>query len=550
MRARRFTRACASTCRSSSRPSPNLAGEGGGAYSGSGSGSLTIPLDLSEDEEPAATPLLLTMDAHWNIPRYWGYAYVEVAAGDEEAFTSLPDLDGFFTDDNPYGLNEGNGLTAAGEGTMRFDLSAYAGQEIRLRLRYFTYRGGPGTGWWVDDLQVAREGQDAVVAEPFDAWQEDWVASRWGPVPLTLRHPHHYLVEWRDDSGFDAALRTAYQTVFRDVDEWRVDRVPANVPGALVMYRNLKYPFTGNLLNQSDHLPSWGPKYALLVVDPNFQPVQRPSHGPFSSALESLDAALALQDQPDYSLTLRHPVTGAISDTDPMQGRKGRARFDDARGATAGLRADAEDSMVPWDPDGSVVLPSLEGRRYSTRVSNPVNLPDIEAYGRSHAGAHVLGSGDPGDANVALGLHIEVVDRAPDGRWGAVRVHNGAMDYVLSTLEDEEVSAADPVTCVLEIANRGSVAQSVTWTFEVPVDEARDVLEGETSGEVELEPGASWRAEIVLGAGRDGLPATRSCPAVARFDDGTDVWMRGELRAPAPIYLPAGLAGASLGGQG
>ena len=78
---------------------------------------------------------------------------VECAAGEEEEFTSLPDLDGFFTDDNPYGLNEGNGLTAAGEGTMRFDISAYAGQEIRLRLRYFTYRGGPGTGFTPNRLR-------------------------------------------------------------------------------------------------------------------------------------------------------------------------------------------------------------------------------------------------------------------------------------------------------------------------------------------------------------------------------------------------------------
>jgi len=526
---------------------PNRAGEGGGAYSGNATGrpnTLVLPLDLRAQ----SAPLTVTMDAAWSIPRWWGYAYVEVARG-EDGFTSLPDLDGRFTDDNPFGLNEGNGLTDAGEGKMRFDLSAFAGEAVRLRLRYFTYRGGPGTGWWVDNLRV--EGEDGeVYDEPLDAWPEDWAAAGWGPVPLTLRHPHHYLVEWRDDKGFDAALRTPYQTVFRDRDEWRVDRVPANVPGALVMYRNLKYPFSGALLNQSDHLPSWGPKYALLVVDPNFQPVQRPSGGSFSSSLESLDAALSLQDQPAYTLTLRHPTTGAISATDRLAGSPGRASFDDALATTAGLRRAEDGTLEPWDPDGSVVTPSRDGRRYSTRVTNPQGDSALASYGLPHAGAHVLGSGRPGDDNVALGVHVEVIDQAPDGSWGVVRVHNGALDYRLTVSEVQEVSTSDPVTFTLSIDNRGSVAQTVTWTLTIPTEEGRDVLEGDAQGVAELAPGTSWQVHVLLRAARDAPPYSRSFDAVAQFDDGSDRWLRRTetlVRAPMPLYVPATLAGATLG---
>lgn len=534
---------------------PNLAGDGGGAFSGARTGqqlTLTTPaIDLTG----VSDPLTLTLGAHWSIPTYWGYVFVEAAVFDGP-FVSLPDLDGHFTDDDPFGLNTGNGLTGAGEGTLRFDLSEFAGAELRLRVRYITYRGGPGTGVWIDDVVLRGGESDEVLVERFDdGIPTTWATNGWTDVPLTLRHPHHYLVEWRDDSGFDASLRGAYQTNYRDQDEWRVDRVAANVPGALVMYRNLKYPFSGALLNQNDHLPSWGAKYALLVVDQQSMPTLRPSGQSFSGALESLDAALALQDQPDFSLEVRDPETKALLATDEMSGARGVALFDDAFGATPGIRRDLSDPAAPvtspWDADASVVLPSRQGRRYSTRLTDPVGEPLISAYGEPYVGPHVFGTGNPGDENVQFGVHVDVVDMADDGSWGAVRVVNRAVDYAIHTAATT-VSPGDPVLYDVEIDNVGAVDAEVFVAIDVSYRVGGEMV-----------PDHSPSIERTVPAGRrlvEGFsftidPETEADAVVitAVFDDGADFWERRleiEIVGSTVIYLPIVAAAAPVGGGG
>lgn len=534
---------------------PNRAGEGGGAYSGAQTGRqltlTTAPIDLSG----ISGPLTLTVGAAWSIPTYWGYAFVEVAVFDGP-FQSIPDLDGYLTDDDPFGLNTGDGLTGSGEGLMRFDLSDFAGSEITVRFRYITYRGGPGTGIWIDDLVLAGDAGTPIVSERFDAGlPSGWSGDGWIAVPLTLTHPHHYLIEWRDDSGFDASLRGAYQTSFRDADEWRVDRVAANVPGALVMYRNLKYPFSGNLLNQNAHLPSWGPKYALLVVDHNSMPTRRPSGQPFSGALESLDAALAFQPQPDFSLEIRDPATGALVATEAMSGSPATRLFDDAFGATPGIRRDFSDpaspETSPWDADASVVLPSRDGRRYSTRLTDASGEPLLSAYGEAYAGEHVFGTGDPGDDNAQIGLHVELVDMAEDGRWGAIHISNRAVDYRLQVAA-ESIAPGDPVDYSVVVDNVGALPATVAITVEVGY-----VVDGEVvpdhAPSIGRDVPAGRRLEEGFSFTTDPESPATAVVMTARFDDGDDVWERRHairIAVPAINYLPAVVRAAEIGGAG
>ncbi|MFQ5459470.1 MAG: immune inhibitor A domain-containing protein, partial [Anaerolineae bacterium] len=346
---------------------PNRAGDDGGAYSTSATG-RNLTLARAVDLTTYGGPLTLTLQSVWEIPRYWGYAYLE-ASTDGETFESLPDLDGLFTEDNPYGLNEGFGLTGSGQGTMRFDVSRFAGSEVTLRFRYYTLQGPPGSGWWIDDLVL--DGTDDALTEFFFGGLDKWDVEGWRAVPFTLTHPHYYLVEWRNGRGFDEALTYATATNFKDQDEWRVDRVPANVPGAVVMYRNLKYGLGGEFLAQLRDPPSIGSKYALLVADLRPKPHLRPSGRGFPGRLESIEGSLTLQDQANFRLEVRDPDTGELLGTEEMPGREGQARFDDARGYYPGFRPGEAGEMEAWDQDASVVLPSRDGRYYSTRVTRP-----------------------------------------------------------------------------------------------------------------------------------------------------------------------------------
>ncbi len=532
---------------------PNRAGDGGGAYTGPGSGSAKIldrQIDL--DRLPAGDGPFLHLGAYWSIPRFWGWFHVEVDPDGDGEYESLPDLDGHFLsqEDDPFGLNSGWGATGqdAEPTTLRFDLSAWRGQQLPLRLRYITFRGGPGTGVWVDDAAVVINelGQDLrFEVDDFEAGLGDWQVQGWEAVPYTLHHPHHYLVEWRNADNWDRSLLGAYQTNYRDADEWRVDRVPANLPGALVMYRNLKYPFSGALEPQMADPPSWGAKYGLLVVDPNYPPVERPSGGPFSGALQSLDAALALGQQPDFSLEWRDPETKEISATDRIEGRLGVTQLDDARGYTPGQRADAEGQLSAWDADASAVLPSQDGGTYSTRVVDAEGQPAFDHYGRPFSNDHVLGSGNPGDANLQLGVHIELVDQAADGSWGAVRVFNQRTEYRLD-LSSEIVTPGELITATITFSSSqacAGVEGCGTWQLELPPG-----LSSERPTEGLIPFGSSlYQPSIPLQIAADMAPGS-DLRLHARFTDLSEyTWFRWRdlaVIATPEIYLPAILRSA------
>lgn len=520
---------------------PNPAGEGGGAYSTADTSRDTF-IRRSVDLSGASGPVTLAFDSVWEIPRIFGFGYVEVAVGGEP-FQTLPDLDGRFTDDNPFGNNEGFGLTGSGRGPLRFDLSEFAGETVALRIRYSTFQGGPGTGWWVDNLRVGEK-----LLDDFESGLDAWQVQGWVPVPRTLRHAHSYLVEWRNGNGFDASLLGAYSTSFDRNGEWRVDRVPANLPGAVVMYRNQRYPLNGSFTANLANPPSYGSKYGLLVADPNFWPTRRPSGEPFAGRLESLDAALSLGDQSDFELEIRDEETGDLIATETITGATGARVLDDAFGVYPGFYTDGEGKVVEWDQDASVVLPSHGDKVYTTRITE-LDRSRPHAYdGGVFMDIHEYGSGDPGDENAAMGVRIEVVDQAPDGSWGALRVYNKAVDYTLEADPAVAVPGAT-VTYTLAVRNRGSVASTFRYAFTLPVGSEHlgaITPEGDRlppgsalTGAGGLPPGESTSLQHLVRLPADVWPSTESGTAIAAFDDGEHTWQRHlELGPPHRAYLP------------
>ena len=217
---------------------PNRAGTGKGAYTGTGLDNIDITLDR-ELAVPADAAGVLSFDAYWDIEVDWDYGYVEVKDGDTWAM--LKDMDGVFVNTNPNGTNMGWGLTAksAAAKALRFDLAAYKGKTVTVRLRYVTDTGTTLPGWWVDNLKL-----DGKVVDDFEKFPEGWVNSAplgWQVSPSTRTFANYYLVEYRSKTKYDSNL-VAYISNSFTGSEWHIERVPYNIPGALVYYRNAKYP--------------------------------------------------------------------------------------------------------------------------------------------------------------------------------------------------------------------------------------------------------------------------------------------------------------------
>ncbi len=361
-----------------------------------------------------------------------------------------------------------------------------------------------------------------------------------GRCPRSIPSNHHYLVEWRNGKGFDEALQYATSTNYKDADEWRVDRVPANVPGALVMYRNLKYPFSGAFVENLQDGPSIGSKYALLVVDPNFWPTKRPSGQPFSGRLESLDALLSLSSRPSFDLEVRDAASGELQATEVISAPASAERLNDAYGYYPGYYTDAEGVVKVWDEDASAVLPSRDGRTYSTRITQADRSRPHALDGTSPGGQHFYGSGNPGDDNAQLGVHVEVVDQAPDGSWGAVRVYNAGLDYFLSADRPLALPGQE-VRLQVSAHNFGDRGQSLSSSVTLPAE--LELVQGALTWGGTVAADAEVTREIVVRAGADLVPGT-VVEVVASFDDGEGVWQRTvTVIGGRPVYLPQTLWG-------
>ena len=89
----------------------------------------------------------------YDIESDYDYAYVLVSDDGGLIWQSVPG--NVTTNEDPWGVNRGNGITGSTSGTWVegiFDLSAYLGQTVDLRIAYVTDQSVQGAGLWVDEL--------------------------------------------------------------------------------------------------------------------------------------------------------------------------------------------------------------------------------------------------------------------------------------------------------------------------------------------------------------------------------------------------------------
>jgi immune inhibitor A len=190
----------------------------------------------------------LSMNAWYEIETCWDYAQVLVSTNGGTSFTPLHT--NLSDSGNENGQNPGEGITgisgtakdcdeASGSPTwvpLTADLSAYAGQTIKLRIRYWTDGFVQGRGFEFDDLNVTSGGA-TVFSETAENGDNGWTLNgfRRTSGAETSFHNHYYLVEYRPYHDNDTSLATAYNFGFLNtLPDW-VEHFPYQ-PGALVWY--------------------------------------------------------------------------------------------------------------------------------------------------------------------------------------------------------------------------------------------------------------------------------------------------------------------------
>lgn len=409
----------------------NRAGTGKGAYTGSGLDDLKINLDRKVSIPKNAVGRL-TFKAVWDIEEDRDYGYVMVANGEDG--TPLDDLDGVLRETNPYGNNQGHGLTGFGNRLLRFDLSAYRGKQITLRFQYRTDASNTGPGWWIDNLKLdgkcLAQFENATPPSTFPGFVNS--TPGWKVVPTALSYPNYYLVEWRTATKYDKMLKTAYVTNYSDPYEWQVERVPYNIPGAVLYYGNARYQKHNYGLEPfMSSPPSIGPKSTLLVVDMNYEPLRLGDTGVVLDARRAgYDAALTLQPTKAFSITQVDSGGTILTGPWDFPSKPAVKQFDDANGYYAGLYAGPPcgETYCFVNEGGSAVIPAFG--KYTTRITHYDGTPYPELYGKSaelYGGKYPglkLGTGNPGDARVQCGVRIKLLSKSSDGKTAKLSINS------------------------------------------------------------------------------------------------------------------------------
>ncbi|MFD1020629.1 immune inhibitor A domain-containing protein [Thalassobacillus hwangdonensis] len=177
---------------------------------------LTTTVDLTN-----ATSGEFNFKTWYDIEKDWDYAYVTVD-GD-------PIASDITTNEDPYDVNDGNGITGSSNGWIdaSFDLSAYAGQEVEVAIEYVTDGAVSNPGLYADDISVVVDGEEVL----FDDAEGDALVDLDGFTKNDgiKRSDHYYLLEWRSHNGVDEGLanirRGASLMTFDDgLVVWYVDK--------------------------------------------------------------------------------------------------------------------------------------------------------------------------------------------------------------------------------------------------------------------------------------------------------------------------------------
>jgi immune inhibitor A len=254
----------------------------------------------------------LTFQASWDIedcgPDPCDYAFVEVDSG--TGFTAIP---GSITK-----AAEGNGIdgTSAYQ-SATFDLSAFAGKTISLRMRYVTDPAAGGKGFFADDIRITANGSE-IFADGAESGANGWTASGFsaqGATFVTL-YDHFYIASHRSYVSYDRYLQTGpYNFGFTGARANLAEKFPYQ-EGLLVWYWDTS--FSDN--NTSQH-PGNG---LILPIDAHPDLIYNLDGLPWRPRIQGYDAPFSLRRADTFTL---HNLDRASL----IRGRNAVSTFDDSR---------------------------------------------------------------------------------------------------------------------------------------------------------------------------------------------------------------------------
>lgn len=403
-------------------------------YSGADQSWADVRLTRTIDSVPADARFWMWND--YVIEEDWDYGFVEVSTDGGSTWTeqkvydeagALVSTDDGYSDPNGRMSDYGGkkyGLTGSSGGWRHdyVDLSAYAGQSIQIRLREATDAGFEERGWFSDDFALTSAGAE-VWTDDVESGDNGWTTTAasftdttgagWHRDSGTQIKAQYYLVEWRNYDGFDEGLKYGYTTVY-SAEGWKVEKVPYNAPGALIWYRDTAYGDVNHVTDNLTNLPSYGAKGGLLLVDSHFDPLRRTGAEAaldpstlknVSTRAQSSNAAFGLVPTTGFKdclvdANLANEACTTFAAQAPV------STFTDDKGWVAGIEV-RNGQLLNRLRDASVVVPSVNGAPYSTRVVNPDGTPATDLYGLD-LGFTVLGTGNPADAGVGYGTVVTV----------------------------------------------------------------------------------------------------------------------------------------------
>jgi len=385
----------------------------------------------------------------------WDFAFTQVSTDSGITWHSLanpdttdvhdPDAIGYVVENLP-------GFSGSSDGWKEetFDLTPYAGQQILIGFRYATDWAVLGNGWFIDDVKVVADGSqvffdDLETATP--GWILEPTSGGWSRFDGIQIFPHAYMVEWRNNQGFDAGLSEGRYSV-KDF-------------GMLVWYRNTKYT-DNQIFNYLQDPPSVGPKGMMLLVDAHPEPWRYPDSqyvneiANLNGRIQMRDAAFNLQPTQPWSVSPFFAYRFAEGDPNYVfPSRPAVSSFHDYLGYYPGVEFVSRGPgysppRIQWftrDWDASVVVPATG--EYSIRGAG-YDGSGIRYAGEPRAGGlsawYGFLYGTPGNGNPwtnAYGVNIDILSQAADNSWGEVRVYNRSVKEASVTASREAAGYVD-----------------------------------------------------------------------------------------------------------
>ncbi|MEH7083106.1 immune inhibitor A domain-containing protein [Neobacillus drentensis] len=152
----------------------------------------------------------LTFDAWYDIEEQWDFGFVQVSTDNGATWKSLGNAhtrSDVVAEGYPSILTSMPGFTGKSNGwePQSFDLSSYAGQKIKLRLRYATDWGTSFVGFFADNIKVVADGK-TVLEDGGENTTSPFALNGFTKMDGNKLTNHYYLLEWRNHKGVDEGL--------------------------------------------------------------------------------------------------------------------------------------------------------------------------------------------------------------------------------------------------------------------------------------------------------------------------------------------------------